>query len=49
LEGLSEEEVEEIYHFFIFIHYATYNGLFPRFTKEELFEYYGKRKSKQPI
>jgi hypothetical protein len=47
LEGLSEEEVEEIYHFFIFIHYATYNRLFPRFTKDELYEYYDRRRSSE--
>ncbi len=45
LEGLSKEEVEEIYHFYIFIHYATHNRLFPRFTKGELFEYYDRKRS----
>ena len=44
LEGMNDEEVMNLYHNFIFFHFTMWNKIYPKISKEEIMEYYERRK-----
>ena len=44
LEGLNEKEIMNIYHHFIIFHYALSHKIYPKVSKQEIIEYYERRK-----
>jgi hypothetical protein len=45
LEDLSEDKIHEEYHQFIFFHFALWHKIYPKVSKQEILEYYERRKS----
>lgn len=45
LEGLSQEQIYEEYHKFIFFHFAAFHKVYPKVSKKEIIKYYERRKS----
>ena len=48
LEGLSQDQINSEYHKFIFFHYASFNKVYPKVSKQEIIKYYERRKSEVP-
>jgi hypothetical protein len=46
LEGLNDDQIDKKYHQYIFFHFALWHKIYPQVSKQEIIEYYVRRKSK---
>jgi hypothetical protein len=44
LEGMNDEEIMKLYHNFIFFHFTLWNKIYPKISKQDITEYYERRK-----